>query len=203
MVREGWNGYNVFHDTASRVAALDVGFLPSARASSAPPSKFVYLLGSDDYREEDIPQDAFVVYQVKSPGGPAQNRLPVPCTYLAHHPSMVICAALCCIVAQYYHCVVGPCHSGKLPFSCLSLCCLPAVLLVSAISFQTRVLSLSFFVFYICSSWISGTAGPSWRPGRPSSKCDSAGTCLHREGGDVCKHRGPAATHQGGCAHAW
>lgn len=64
VVREGWNGYNVFHDTASRVAALDVGFLPSARASSAPPAKFVYLLGSDDYREEDIPQNAFVVYQV-------------------------------------------------------------------------------------------------------------------------------------------
>lgn len=64
VVREGWNGYNVFHDTASRVAALDVGFLPSARASSAPPAKFVYLLGSDDYREEDIPQDAFVLYQV-------------------------------------------------------------------------------------------------------------------------------------------
>jgi len=64
VVREGWNGYNVFHDTASRVAALDVGFLPSARASSAPPAKFVYLLGSDDYQEEDIPQDAFVVYQV-------------------------------------------------------------------------------------------------------------------------------------------
>ncbi|DBA80587.1 TPA: hypothetical protein ACH3X1_007848 [Trebouxia sp. C0004] len=63
VVREGWNGYNVFHDNASRVAALDVGFLPSARASSAPPAKFVYLLGSDDYQEEDIPQDAFVVYQ--------------------------------------------------------------------------------------------------------------------------------------------
>ena len=64
VVREGWNGYNVFHDTASRVAALDVGFLPSARASSAPPAKFVYLLGSDDFQEEDIPRDAFVVYQV-------------------------------------------------------------------------------------------------------------------------------------------
>ena len=64
VVREGWNGYNVFHDSASRVAALDVGFLPSARAASAPPAKFVYLLGSDDYKEEDIPQDAFVVYQV-------------------------------------------------------------------------------------------------------------------------------------------
>lgn len=64
VVREGWNGYNVFHDTASRVAALDVGFLPSARSGTAPPAKFVYLLGSDDFREEDIPQDAFVVYQV-------------------------------------------------------------------------------------------------------------------------------------------
>ena len=64
VVREGWNGYNVFHDTASRVGAMDVGFLPSARASSAPPAKFVYLLGSDDYKEEDIPQGAFVVYQV-------------------------------------------------------------------------------------------------------------------------------------------
>ena len=64
VVREGWNGYNVFHDSASRVAALDVGFLPSARAASAPPAKFVYLLGSDDYKEEDISQDAFVVYQV-------------------------------------------------------------------------------------------------------------------------------------------
>lgn len=64
VVREGWNGYNVFHDSASRVAALDVGFLPSTRSASAPPAKFVYLLGSDDYKEEDIPQDAFVVYQV-------------------------------------------------------------------------------------------------------------------------------------------
>lgn len=64
IVREGWNGYNVFHDSASRVAALDVGFLPSARSASAPPAKFVYLLGSDDYKEEDIPQDAFVIYQV-------------------------------------------------------------------------------------------------------------------------------------------
>lgn len=66
VVREGWNGYNVFHDTASRVGAMDVGFLPSARAGTAPPAKFVYLLGSDDYKEEDIPQGAFVVYQVST-----------------------------------------------------------------------------------------------------------------------------------------
>lgn len=35
VVREGWNGFNVLHDTASRVAALDVGFLPSARARAS------------------------------------------------------------------------------------------------------------------------------------------------------------------------
>lgn len=33
VVREDWNGYNVLHDTASRVAALDIGFLPSASAT--------------------------------------------------------------------------------------------------------------------------------------------------------------------------
>lgn len=28
VVKEGWNGYNVIHDNASRVAALDIGFAP-------------------------------------------------------------------------------------------------------------------------------------------------------------------------------
>lgn len=68
VVRDDWNGYNVMHDSASRVAALDLGFLPSARSASAPPPKFVYLLGSDDFAEADIPADAFVVYQVTIPG---------------------------------------------------------------------------------------------------------------------------------------
>lgn len=59
-----WNGYNVLHEAASRVAALDIGFLPSARArASKVAPKFVYLLGSDDFDEADIPADAFVVYQ--------------------------------------------------------------------------------------------------------------------------------------------
>ena len=64
MVRDDWNGYNVLHDSASRVAALDLGFLPAARASSAPAPKLVYLVGSDDYSEADVPKDAFVIYQV-------------------------------------------------------------------------------------------------------------------------------------------
>lgn len=64
MVRPDWNGYNVIHDTASRVAALDIGFAPSAaaQASSAPP-KLVYLLGADDYPDSAVPEGAFVVYQ--------------------------------------------------------------------------------------------------------------------------------------------
>ena len=69
VVRPGWNGYNIMHDSAARVAALDIGFLPSASASQAPPAKVVLLLGSDDYREEDIPQGAFVIYMVRDPYG--------------------------------------------------------------------------------------------------------------------------------------
>eukprot|EP00887_Chlorella_sp_A99_P004651 scaffold4.g4651.t1 len=64
VVREGWNGYNVLHDSASRVAALDLGVLPSASArTSGVKPKVVFLLGSDDYAEEDVPADAFVVFQ--------------------------------------------------------------------------------------------------------------------------------------------
>ena len=63
VVKEGWNGYNVLHDFASSVAALDLGFVPSAAARASPPAKIVYLLGSDDYDDDDIPDDAFVVYQ--------------------------------------------------------------------------------------------------------------------------------------------
>lgn len=63
VVRDDWNGYNVLHDSASRVAALDLGFLPAACASSAPAPKVVYLVGSDDFSEADVPKDAFVIYQ--------------------------------------------------------------------------------------------------------------------------------------------
>jgi NADH dehydrogenase (ubiquinone) Fe-S protein 1 len=64
VVKDGWNGYNVLHDAAARVAALDIGFMPSARAASAPAPKLVYLLGSDDFDPADVPADAFVIYQV-------------------------------------------------------------------------------------------------------------------------------------------
>ena len=35
IVTEGWNGYNLLHDAAGNVGALDLGFLPSALASGA------------------------------------------------------------------------------------------------------------------------------------------------------------------------
>lgn len=66
VVRDGWNGFNVIHDNASRVAALDIGFAPSAAARArAGPVKVTFLLGADDYDEAAVPKDAFVVYQVR------------------------------------------------------------------------------------------------------------------------------------------
>jgi NADH dehydrogenase (ubiquinone) Fe-S protein 1 len=65
VVKGDWNGYNILHDAASRVGALDVGFVSSCSGEEASSSKtkFVYLLGADDYEEKEIPKDAFVVYQ--------------------------------------------------------------------------------------------------------------------------------------------
>ena len=62
VVREDWNGFNMLHDSASAVTALDLGFVPSPSANVATP-KFVYILGADDYDDSEIPEDAFVVYQ--------------------------------------------------------------------------------------------------------------------------------------------
>ena len=65
----GWNGYSVLQDTAACTAAMDVGFQPSARIKAAKNGavkspKVVYLLGSDEYvDDEDVPADAFVIYQ--------------------------------------------------------------------------------------------------------------------------------------------
>ena len=57
---EGWNGFNVLQTAAGRVAGLDLGLVAS---KSAAPAKAVYLVGADDFAAEEIPNDAFVVYQ--------------------------------------------------------------------------------------------------------------------------------------------
>ncbi len=62
MVTKDWNGFNVLHNAASRVGALDVGFY-SKDGFDLSKMSFVYLLGADDFNPEQISKKAFVVYQ--------------------------------------------------------------------------------------------------------------------------------------------
>ena len=59
--KEKWNGLNILHYEASRVGALDLGIIPKKGMKHKP--KVIYILGSDNFRHEDIPEDAFVIYQ--------------------------------------------------------------------------------------------------------------------------------------------
>lgn len=58
---EDWNGVNLLHREAARVAALDLGF--QTLSAEQKKAKFVYLLGADEISGADVPKDAFVVYQ--------------------------------------------------------------------------------------------------------------------------------------------
>jgi NADH-quinone oxidoreductase subunit G len=64
-IKDGWNGFAVLHDTASRVGALDIGFAPGAGSlSAAQMTTFgtldvLFLLGAD---ETKVPDGTFVVY---------------------------------------------------------------------------------------------------------------------------------------------
>jgi NADH-quinone oxidoreductase subunit G len=64
-VKDGWNGFAVLHDTASRVGALDIGFAPGADGlTGAQMTTFgtldvLFLLGADEVK---VPDDTFVVY---------------------------------------------------------------------------------------------------------------------------------------------
>jgi NADH-quinone oxidoreductase subunit G len=71
MVREGWNGYNVLHTAASRVAGLDMGFVPGKggkdtsailKAAQKGDIETVYSLGADEIAEAEFGK-AFVIYQ--------------------------------------------------------------------------------------------------------------------------------------------
>jgi|Transcript_36485 NADH dehydrogenase (ubiquinone) Fe-S protein 1 len=57
---EGWNGVNILHTEASRVGALDLGVVPRTDVDAN--AKVVFLLGADNFRHEDIPEDAYVIY---------------------------------------------------------------------------------------------------------------------------------------------
>ena len=64
-IKDGWNGYSVLHHAASRVGALDLGFVPAdggltARQMAASGTlDIAFLLGVD---EIDIASGAFVIY---------------------------------------------------------------------------------------------------------------------------------------------
>jgi len=71
VVQDGWNGFGILQDTASRVGALDVGFVPGPGAgegagapggSTTTSPRVVVLLGSDDFDDKDVPTGAFVIY---------------------------------------------------------------------------------------------------------------------------------------------
>ena len=71
MVRDDWNGFNVLHSAAGRVAGLDLGLVPGEGGrdagavldgAEAGDIELVYLLGADEIDTERL-GDAFVVYQ--------------------------------------------------------------------------------------------------------------------------------------------
>jgi NADH-quinone oxidoreductase subunit G len=65
VVKDGWNGFAVLHETASRVGALDIGFGRGAGGLSATEMTtfgtldVLFLLGADEVK---VPDGTFVVY---------------------------------------------------------------------------------------------------------------------------------------------
>jgi len=71
VVREDHNGFNILHSAASRVAGLDMGFLPGEGglatdaildAAQQGAIQTVYLMGADELDTSKL-KDAFVIYQ--------------------------------------------------------------------------------------------------------------------------------------------
>lgn len=71
VVRSDWNGFNILHTAASRVAGLDMGFVPSEGAlgtdailngAVSGDIETVFLLGADEIDTSKL-KEAFVIYQ--------------------------------------------------------------------------------------------------------------------------------------------
>ena len=63
-----WHGFNVLHHAASRVAALDLGFVPGRGGRSVAGMMsggvdVLWLLGADEFHPARIGPDTFVIYQ--------------------------------------------------------------------------------------------------------------------------------------------
>jgi len=72
MVHDGWNGFNVLHTAGSRVAGLDLGFVPGPGGrdvegildgSAKGEIEALYLLGADEIDMNRLGKKTFVIYQ--------------------------------------------------------------------------------------------------------------------------------------------
>jgi NADH dehydrogenase (ubiquinone) Fe-S protein 1 len=60
---EYWNGVNILHNEISRAGALDLGISTNFNYTKEHSPKLLWLMGADNFRAEDIPDDCFVIYQ--------------------------------------------------------------------------------------------------------------------------------------------
>jgi NADH-quinone oxidoreductase subunit G len=68
MLNADWHGFNVLHNAASRVAALDLGFVPGPGGKDVAAMlgggvDALWLLGADEFDTAKIGTDTFVIYQ--------------------------------------------------------------------------------------------------------------------------------------------
>ena len=84
IITKDWNGYNILHNHANMVGALDLGFSSGDGIEVAKileltrqkEIKFLYLLNADDIDMSKIDDDCFVIYQGHH-GGPGAERADV------------------------------------------------------------------------------------------------------------------------------
>lgn len=58
-----WNGFNILHRDVGNIGALELGVKLYDKKRNNKNPKLVYLLQCDNYIPEDIPEDAYVIYQ--------------------------------------------------------------------------------------------------------------------------------------------
>lgn len=63
MIGKEWNGFNVLHKDASRVGALDIGFIKEDDGFEIKDMDVLYLLGADSFDPAGINKKTFVIYQ--------------------------------------------------------------------------------------------------------------------------------------------
>lgn len=67
-ISDEWNGFNILHHAASRVAGLDLGFVPQKEEQDIASMlkggvDLLYLLDADELELSTLPPDCFVIYQ--------------------------------------------------------------------------------------------------------------------------------------------